>query len=246
MLKAQTCLATLWVSLVAFTGCASVPYLARPDIGQRTAYIKRVLVFPPHLQVYEVKPNGSRENKQEWSERASLNFTTALAAEMEKQQGAAFKTISINELSQSQRHELADTHGLLTAVNLNLLRHVYGAHPDRFVDINEQFDLSLGPDTSLLNIRGADAFLMINGVDHVSSSERLAVEVVRWSATAPLGLILDAPRFGQTWVSLALVDAPTGNILWYRIERSLGGYDVRNSEDAKAIMRTLLEDFPVR
>jgi hypothetical protein len=235
----------VWVSLVVFTGCASVSYLARPDVGQRTPQIKRIVIFPPHLRVYEIKLSGTREMIQGWSEEATRNFASALVAAGEKRRAAVFRTVSIEAMSDSQRSELLDAQALLSAINLNVLRHVYGSKPDLFADIIENFDLSLGTDTSMFDVRDADAFVMVNGVDHVSSSGRVAGEIIRWSASGPLGVILGTPRFGQTWVSLALVDARTGDILWYRVERSFGGYNVRDPEDVKEIMRKLLMGFPV-
>ena len=58
---------------------------------------------------------------------------------------------------------------------------------------------------------------------------------------AALGVVA-IPRGGGNLMSVALVDAKTGSILWYY--RTVQVYDLRESEDAIAFVQDFIKELP--
>lgn len=236
-------LAALFSLLVC--SCAPTTFLAHPDLSVRTSRLKRIVVLPPQINLYETEINGVRERIGEWSQKGTRNFVTALQSEFERRQGAHFRILGLESMSETQKSELSDIQGLFTAINLNVLWHVYGVETERFIEIVQDFNFSFGTDNQRLDLGDADAYLLVNGLDHISSSGRLSVEFIRSVLGGPLGLALNPPKLGQSWVSLALVDAFSGELLWYRIEQAFGSEDLRDPNSAISLTQKLLTAFPI-
>jgi hypothetical protein len=47
-------------------------------------------------------------------------------------------------------------------------------------------------------------------------------------------------------VNLALVDANTGEVLWFNFHASAGDHDLRNPVDTTALIMDILKDFPIK
>lgn len=152
--------------------------------------------------------------------------------------------VDARKLPDNLRGELEDTQLLFEAVNTSIVGHLYGNPANRFEDKREQFDYSLGKDTARLNLLDSDAFVLVNGLDQISSTGRQALNVTAMLAAAALGVVL-IPQPGITAMNVALVDARSGDLLWYVATRSEGGYDLRNPERAAAFVKHVLTGFPI-
>jgi hypothetical protein len=51
---------------------------------------------------------------------------------------------------------------------------------------------------------------------------------------------------GGTFLAAALVNAQTGDVVWYKHVVSPSAYDLRDPESAQQLVETLLADFPRR
>ncbi len=75
--------------------------------------------------------------------------------------------------------------------------------------------------------------------DQISTAGRKALFV----AATLLGAV---PNYGATIVCMALVDASTGEILWYNYHGSRGDQDLRDPIKTTAVVKKLFRDFPVK
>jgi hypothetical protein len=96
-----------------------------------------------------------------------------------------------------------------------------------------------------LKTEEADALLFIRAVDHISSQGRIAQQVAFVIMAAAMGVRL-IPEGGATALSIALVDADTGAILWHKFLRSGGAHDLRDSGSAARLVDQVFADFPLR
>ena len=53
------------------------------------------------------------------------------------------------------------------------------------------------------------------------------------------------PNMGITSISIALVDADSGFILWYNVHSSGGDHDLRNPINTTTLVKQLLMDLPI-
>ena len=139
--------------------------------------------------------------------------------------------------------DFADTQSLFDVVNGSVLLHLYGPPPHRFEEKLLEFNYSLGGETSKLLLDDADAFLFVKGADHISTAGRRAMQTTAMLAAAAVGIIL-IPQMGVTFMSVALVDARKGDIIWFNFDRSEGIYDLRNAKDAASFVKRILSRFP--
>jgi hypothetical protein len=53
------------------------------------------------------------------------------------------------------------------------------------------------------------------------------------------------PNYGNTTISIALVDADSGFIMWYNVHSSGGDHDLRNPMNTTTLVKQLLKDLPI-
>lgn len=173
------------------------------------------------------------------------------------------------------KDEMEDTQALLEAVSASVLLHTYEPKvrdaPDQtFPEKLKNFDYSLGPDVErLAQLANANALLFVSGVDHISTGGRKALmalaillEVAVRAAPGPAagasgrGLSLQpsfnipagpmiVPNFGTTSLSVALVDAGTGAILWYNVAGFRAWSSLTDPRNVADLVEEVFTDFPV-
>lgn len=242
----------LQVALLLFlmwtTGCATAPaFRAHPDWETRKKSIHSVLVVPANIQIIQVTAGGVREEMDEWSLQARDNLTSALIDHLQTDHGVSAKAFSEEGLPDDVAANLRQTRALFDAVNVSVVTHTYGHKTVQFAEKLKTFDYTLGEETSALAAGQADAILMVWGREHVLS----AGNVTRQIATGVvLGLLTGVVPIqqGTAYVSMALVDANTGSVLWFRhmnTQQGGGTYHLRDPQGAASIVRLALRDFAI-
>lgn len=231
--------------MTVLEGCLPPSFLSRPDLVQRASQIKHIALLPPRVDVFEIGAGGVREKMDDWSARGTENISQGIATELEQRSSLRFTRMDSAGLPDPIKAELEDTRLLFDAVTASVIPLVYGVPATRIQDKVTNFDYSLGTETAKLNLPAADAFLLVNAVDHISTPGRQAVQLTTMLAAAALGVVV-IPQRGVTMMSMALIDARTGDILWYKSVRSEGGHDLRESASAAAFVQAALGDFPIR
>jgi hypothetical protein len=242
-LRRTACLA-FFSFLLLFGGCSSPPFRASRNLDERTQNAKSILLLPPKVNVYELSAGGIREKMDEWSDKATTNVVQALKLEIGDTSGSGLRILPIDSLVPEARVTYDETQALFEAVNASVLLHTYGESEERFSDKIENFAFSLGTEVGTL-VPGADLFLFVRGVDYKSTTGRQILKIGAAVVGALFGI---APEIqgDPTQVSMALVDAHDGTVLWYNLNFSGSGTDLREYPDAEEMVKNVFKHFPKR
>lgn len=227
------------------SACATAPnYRSHPQLNTKIEKVKTITVVPLKVEVYQVSAGGVKEKMDEWCLQAKRNLLSAVEDELTLRPLLNVKSFSETIMSDDQKSNLEQTRALFDAVNSSIIYHTYGPPEQRFQEKITNFDYSLGPDVRELSGQ-TDALLLVRGVDNISTAGRKALQVGSVLLGALVGVQV-TPNLGITVVSLALVDANTGDMLWYNFHGSGGDHDLRNPIDAKIMVMDILKDFPIK
>jgi hypothetical protein len=233
----------LWISLavLAFlSGCATTPYRAHPQFEERLRAGLRVAVMPPDVKVFQITAGEVREQMDEWSEAARKNVLAAIGRQVRSGRSLTFHEFDPAK-SQAAREELEDATPLFQAVSLSAILHTY--HPEtQFQTKVERFDYSLGPLPALAEASESDALLFVIARDHISTGGRVARNIALVLIGAAAGVVI-IPEAGISSMAAALVDAHTGDVLWFNTHATGGANDLRDPASAESFVTQAFEAF---
>lgn len=243
---------------------------AHPQLQEKLASIKTVAIMPPGVTVERLGAwlalSGiPRAVMEEETAAARRTLTTAIEKELERHAGVVFTPFpapstgldaSRDPAAVRLTAELEDTQALFETVNTSIILRTYKHRDLRFVEKLTNFDYSLGPDVQqFAKLANTDALLFTAGIDLRLSG---GAKTLRVLANLPLYFLAGLarqplssgglPLVGPTTLSVALVDASTGTLLWYNVvgdPSSSGGHSLTNPYSVTNLMAQLLEDFPL-
>lgn len=234
-------LCLVWV----LSGCTAPAFLGPPNLGQRISQLRKIALLPPTVDVFEIGAGGVLEKMDDWSRTGTDNVLRAFSAELDQRRGVQISRVAVPQLPEPAKVDLEQTQLLFDAVVASIVPHVYGIPAQRFDDKITHFDYSLGADIGKINVTDVDAFVIAKGTDHISSAGRKTLQMTTMLAAAAMGVII-IPQGGVTAMNVALVDARTGDILWYKMKRSDGVHDLRDFSSATSFVREALSGIPLR
>ncbi len=229
--------------LLGLTGCASKNFRTIPNLADRTQKIKTIALARPDVKVYEVSAGGVRELRDEWSEKGGENVTQGILARF---RGLPLE-IRILEPDSGTEREFAEVRALFEAVSQSVILHTYNEqnNPNIFPDKVNNFEYSVGSIERLLQKSGADALLLLSGVDEIATGGKKALNVLGVVTGVALGAVTGVailPRMEGTSMRCALVDK-SGAILWYNVNGGTGT-DLRDPASSNDFVADTLKDFP--
>jgi hypothetical protein len=244
-MRRNTIIYPLLFLLVLLAACAA----PRTDrINKQNEYMlnaaKSLTVVPLRTDVYQISAGGVEEKMDEWCAMARTNVMTAINDELAAKPMILVKPFEESLLSQDQRSSLDQTKALYNAVNYSIVLHTYGPPEHRFQDKFQNFDYSLGEAVYEL-ARDTDVLLMVSASDQIATAGRKALQAGSVILGALIGVNV-TPNFGATTLSIALVDAETGKILWYNRHGSRGDQDLRDPIKTTKLVKRLMADFPIK
>jgi hypothetical protein len=213
---------------------------AHPDLAAKLPGIKAVLVLPPRISMYEIGAGGTPEKMEDWSTAAQANVSQAFSARPPALATIRLSELDENSLAPAARETYDETRLLYEVVASHIVNHTYDTNrPWYFPAKASKFVYSLGPGFDEIAPE-AEALLLIEGFDHRTTSGRKALQ----AGTMLIGLVLGAvviPRGAGNLMTVALVEAKTGTILWfYRTQYS---YDLREPSSAAAFAEDVLKEL---
>lgn len=227
------------------TACATTPtFRTQPQLGQKIQTIKSIALIPLKVDVYQISAGGVQEKMDDWSLQAKQNVISAISDELEAKPLLFLKSFPETLMSDAKRANLQETSALFDAVATSIIAHIYGPAEQRFQEKLTNFDYSLGSEVSEL-APDSDAILFVRCFDQVSTAGRKALQAGSMILGALVGVYV-SPNVGVTSVNVALVDAKTGDILWYNFHASGGDHDLRNPVNTYSLVKDLLKNFPVK
>jgi len=233
------------LAIAFLSGCATTPYRAHPQFEERLRSGLRVAVMPPDVKVYQITAGEVQEQMDEWTETARKNVVAAISKRLTGGGGLTIRDFDPTQ-SEAAREEFEDARWLFQAVALSAALHAYPT-PVQLETKKERFDYTLGPLPTLAQASEADALLFVQGLDHISTSGRVARDViltilaVAATAAARSPIIFPGPSGGVTGMWAALVDAQTGDVLWFNKYSTAGAHDLRDPVSAEEFVSKTLE-----
>ena len=263
--KKRSHLALLLVGAGLLAGCAASPYREypqyegpsreppthfprsvrmHPQYEERLRGIRSVALMPPGAKVYSLDANDKRDLMDEWSETARKNLAQSMATHGGTAGQFVLKAFDPAGFP-AARQEYEDVQSLFEAVSLSALAHAYGGDFG-FKSKQERFEYSLGPLTSLTEATQADALLFMDAIDYISTGGRKAfialIAPFAILGNPPAALIALASVGGPTQVMTALVEARTGEVVWFG-PHSSRSYDLRDSASAQSLLCDVFRDL---
>jgi len=236
---------SLIIAGLLISACATAPnYRSDPQLNTKIEKIKTITVIPLKIEVFQVSAGGVKEKMDEWCLQAKRNLLSAVEQELKLRPLLNIKSFPETLMSGDQKSNLEQTGALFDAVNSSIIYHTYGPPEQRFPEKITEFDYTLGPDVRELTGQ-TDALLFVRGMDNISTAGRKALQAGSVILGALVGVQV-SPNSGITVVSLALVDANTGDILWYNFHGSGGDHDLRDPINTTAMVMDMLKDFPIQ
>lgn len=219
---------------------AAAEYHGHPDLEKKASIIKRIALLPPQIDLYELGAGGI-EKMMDWSQTARSNVREAAKVEFAKREHLLFSEFDEGRIPGNIRSVYDETFLLYNAVASAILTHAFAIpnvnpaiQPLFFPWKAREFSYSIGKEMAQF-ADGADAVLLLYGIDQRSSAGRIALGV----GVALLGVV---PRSGGNLFTAALIDARSGDILWF--SKSIKPYDLRQPEDATKLVIEFLAELP--
>jgi hypothetical protein len=208
---------------------------AHLDLGSLS---KKIVLIEPEIFVKELSVGGVAEKVDEWSIKAKNNVRSALAAQIASRH--LFDKLELPEnLSPEEIASLDEHVALYDVVGFNAF-YYSRAEFDAWKHKRTEFDYTLGSGLKTLADRsGADAALFIVGEDYISTGGRKAARVF----AAMFGVVLPP---SPTFLSAALVDLRSGDILWMNYGFAMDSKDLRIAEDVNKMMNEMFLNYPGR
>lgn len=251
------------VALAMVAGCAP-HFRAAPQLQEKLTSIKTVAIMPPGVTVYQLGVTGAPQVMEEKTAAAKQIVSTAIEGELGRHAGVVFKPFpspsaildtGLDPAAARLTTELEDTQALFEAVSASIMAHTYkhGERADsdwRFVEKLTNFDYSLGPDVQhFAKLANADALLFSSGVNYIPTRGMAALYTLGiFMALSPGGVVANPGflHFGApatSGLSVALVDARTGALLWYNTSNL--NYFLTNPETVAQMLEGVFYDFPL-
>jgi len=250
------------LTLVMMAGCVPARFRAHPQLQEKVHSIKTVAIMPPSIKFYALSIGGNTQLMDEPTAPAKQIVAVAIEKELGRHAGVVFKAFpspsaildtNSDLTAAGVKDELQDTQALFEAVSASVILHTYkpeDAPDQRFPEKLKNFDYSLGPEVErFAKLADADALLFVSGVDHISTGGRKAMmSGVALLCTAgflfnPIAAAMClASLSGRAILSVALVDATTGALLWYNVDV---GTSLTNPDSAAGLAEGVFWNFPV-
>jgi len=220
---------------------------AHPRFDDRWKASQSIVILPPKISLFQVGAGSVPEPVEEWSAAAQANFTAATAEYLQDEVKLRVSLLKLDPNTPGAS-ALDETWALYDAVEYSILLHTFAQqarnpHGGAFVSsVNvfsekvEAFEYSLGSEVSTL-AEQTDALMIIRGSGFRATTGRQALQM----GTALLGLlgglVIIPGASASNDLSVALVDARDGAILWYA--RSIEAADWGDPVAARQLVRQL-------
>lgn len=228
---------------VLLTGCATIQPSFRGNLllDEKLKKSQTVVIIPPKVEVYQISTGGVREKMDEWTETAKKNLVEAFEDELEHRAGSVFSFLSMDSLSKEMQSNLKETQALFGVIESSIITHTYGPPEQRFPEKIENFDYSLGTEVTKLSEQ-ADVLILVDGINLLATGGRKAIQTGAIIVGLLTGVVA-LPQGTGSAISMALIDADSGLILWYN--RKGGARDFRDPASVNILVKELFEDFPI-
>ncbi|MFA4889821.1 MAG: hypothetical protein WC628_09655 [Candidatus Omnitrophota bacterium] len=235
MKKIYILILTLFVS-----GCATT-YRTNPSFANYFDVHKSIAIMPPDMRICRLTAGGVSELVDEWSLDSKTKILELLKEELASSHAMKLTYFKEEKLSQQDKDYFKEEDGLFDTVTYSIIAHTYTPE-STFAHKLKNFDYTLGPEVSRLSaISGCDTLLFCSGRNYIWTAGRTALSIFGMLAGAATGVSIIVPA-GPEWFAFALVDAKSGDIIWFDHVPFPG--DLRNKEIVRKHIKRIASSFP--
>ncbi|MEW5894950.1 MAG: hypothetical protein AB1650_04225 [Candidatus Omnitrophota bacterium] len=191
-------------------GCTATTYRLHPRFKERFEQSRTVAIIQPQMKICRLTAGGVSEFMYEWSmqsgDLASKLLSERLAGLFAKR--VAF--IDPLDLDGEGRDFIDSQIGMFFTVSSSVVEHDFKRKKKRAGREDQSFRYTLGPEVSRLKefAPDADLFLFCAAQKSIWTPGRVSMAVVN-------GLVGFFMPVGSDWMALAVIDADTGDVLWF-------------------------------
>ena len=205
----------------------------------------KVLLVPVEFSVYE-RGLGTSEIVADWTEVARANLATAATEVLGERTG--LQLVPMPALEQAEQEVLREHLALVKLVVLQ----ANSMSGDAWNSRKPEFDRRLGDGLQFLREKsGADFVVLIDGSQVKQSGGSVLAQIALVGVLGAAGgtyVSAGAPG-GGTYLSTSLIDLVAGEVKWFNARYGQEAFgmtrsDVRQLDDAKAMLRRLFEPYP--
>lgn len=226
--------------IIAFflVGCAAAPIRKNSRFdsyfqnGEKT-----VSVVPVSIKFYKLTAGGVPEQMDEWDIQSDALFKTAIMEKLDSSRKIKIKILDEDTLNSDLKTFLDEQTGLYRAVSQSIIAHTY-MEGNIFPLKLKNFDYTLGPQLNRINdFIPCDTILFISGTTTYWTGGRVFLGVCGALLGAATGIVV-LPGDVPDWVSAALVDSKTGDIIWFRY-MGAPNCQIGDLRDKKTVSKTV-------
>lgn len=229
--------------LFVIQGCISAPIRTNPQFKnyfQGEGVEKTITVMPIDIKFYKLTSGNIPEEMDEWDRQSDALFEKAITEKLDPLAKIRINMFQQNGLDDKWKDFIAEQNGLYRAVAQSII--VYSGF---FPEKKKNFDYTLGSDISRIDeISKTDALLFFNGLRSYWTGGRIMMALWGIAIGAVTGVTY-TPGHVPDWLSVSLVDAKTGDVLWYRYygppTETVG--DLREAQTVTKTVAYLFKDF---
>lgn len=230
------------MSLTA-SGCATSLHRTSTDFEKVYKEAKTVVVMPLDVNVYLLKAGNTRELMDEWSDQAKGNIIKSFQKYLGEKQSYKLKFIELSWLKSQNEQLWVDNRVLYEAVAQMAVTTAVPKENALFPTKRNKFDYTLGAEAAELGrICDADLLLFVNGYDNDSTLGRMTLGMFNAVVMATLTGVYYVP-VNPSSLSMALVNAKTGNLEWFKVTPSEGEYEFRNEKRMDQLVEWMLREI---
>jgi hypothetical protein len=232
-------------SLLILNGCAGIPVRTHPQfLGYFQGEEKAITVMPIDIKFYKLTAGGVPEQMDEWDVQSDTLFKKAIMDKLDPSLRFKIKILEDSDLDPKFKDFLDEQNGLYRAIAGSIIFHTYmpgSIFPNKL----KNFDYTLGSALSRINdFYPSDTLLFFSGTRTFWTGGRVLLATWGMLLGAATGVVV-VPGSAPDWVAVSLVDAKTGNIIWFRYigaPFSTVG-DLRNEEAVSDTIDYLFRDL---
>ncbi|MEW5894943.1 MAG: hypothetical protein AB1650_04185 [Candidatus Omnitrophota bacterium] len=213
------------------TGCVTT-YRSHPSFQQSFNTSETIAIISPHMKMHQLTAGGIPQYMEDWSRKSKEETSLALKDHVEEILQKKTLFIDGKDFTDAQKMVLDQQAGMFYVVATSVLMHTYES-PFKFPHKIKKFDYSLGPEVAQLKQFAPEAniFIFCSGQNFIWTAGRVCMSVVG----AALGIQLMP---GSEWIVVGLVDANSGDLLWFDYVPMPG--DLREHKVVDVVIKKLL------
>lgn len=214
-MKKNNVLIILFLPVLLISGCAGVPVRKGSRYDGYFQAPKVVYMMPSDVKQFKITAGGVTEEMDEWEADTNHQLRLRIKNTLESSGSINVTVVDKAPIDEQLVQFLNEQNGLYRAVAQSIIMHTY-TPGSIFKHKLNCFDYSLGPRVGEINdFVSADSILFVGGKRTYWTGGRILLTACAMLAGAAVGAsVMPVPI--PDWLAVTLVDAKTGDIIWFR------------------------------